>query len=258
MGMGGGLLTSYRQDGWVLKFARLEKNVISKASMERKNGVFGAMDVKGGSMFFLCLLCLPLPFPLPPPPPSSLLLPTFFPPTNLLRRSPHQISTRLDRLIAKIRDLQRPYMNGEAGKAADIVVVRPSYIPPFHPTNSIRQFPSIPLHYLHPPTPLISRLLMIRKVAHGMSLRCFVKRWLGYPLDMPLALMLAPGGIGVLRYVILLSKVEVEMCKERKRGRATIQARCESACTYANKNSSYLKHDIEQPAFYVGMSIPGV
>jgi broad specificity phosphatase PhoE len=39
------------------------------------------------------------------------------------------------------------------------------------------------------------------QVAHGMSLRCFVKRWLGYPLDMPLALMLSPGAIGILRYV---------------------------------------------------------
>lgn len=37
------------------------------------------------------------------------------------------------------------------------------------------------------------------QVAHGMSLRCFVKRWLGYPLDMPLALMLSPGAIGILR-----------------------------------------------------------
>jgi broad specificity phosphatase PhoE len=42
------------------------------------------------------------------------------------------------------------------------------------------------------------------QVAHGMSLRCFVKRWLGYPLDMPLALMLSPGAIGVLRYGIVL------------------------------------------------------
>ncbi|KAF2822545.1 phosphoglycerate mutase family protein [Ophiobolus disseminans] len=88
--------------------------------------------------------------------------------------SPQQVAERLDRLIAKIRELQRPCMNGE--QAADVVVV-----------------------------------------AHGMSLRCFVKRWLGYPLDMPLALMLSPGAIGIL---------------------------------------SYLKHDIEQPAFFVGMSLP--
>ncbi|KAF2029523.1 phosphoglycerate mutase [Setomelanomma holmii] len=88
--------------------------------------------------------------------------------------SPQQVTERLDRLIAKIRALQRPHMDGS--KAADVVVV-----------------------------------------AHGMSLRCFVKRWLGYPLDAPLAMMLSPGAIGIL---------------------------------------SYMKHDIEQPAFFVGMSLP--
>ena len=36
-------------------------------------------------------------------------------------------------------------------------------------------------------------------VAHGHILRAFVKRWLKYPLDMPLSLMLEPGGIGILR-----------------------------------------------------------
>ncbi|KAF2496039.1 phosphoglycerate mutase [Lophium mytilinum] len=54
-------------------------------------------------------------------------------------------------------------------------------------------------------------------VAHGLILRCFVKRWLGYPLDMPLQMMLSPGAIGIL---------------------------------------SYKKHDIEEPAFFIGMSIP--
>jgi broad specificity phosphatase PhoE len=44
-------------------------------------------------------------------------------------------------------------------------------------------------------------------VAHGMSLRCFVKRWLGYPLDMPLALMLSPGAIGILRHVFDLYRM---------------------------------------------------
>jgi hypothetical protein len=39
-----------------------------------------------------------------------------------------------------------------------------------------------------------------------MSLRCFVKRWLGYPLDMPLALMLSPGAIGILRFVLCVMK----------------------------------------------------
>jgi broad specificity phosphatase PhoE len=38
-------------------------------------------------------------------------------------------------------------------------------------------------------------------VAHGHLLRAFVKRWLGYPLEFPLSLMLEPGAIGVLRSV---------------------------------------------------------
>lgn len=36
-------------------------------------------------------------------------------------------------------------------------------------------------------------------VAHGHLLRAFTKRWLGYPLEFPLALMLDPGAVGVLR-----------------------------------------------------------
>lgn len=36
-------------------------------------------------------------------------------------------------------------------------------------------------------------------IAHGHILRAFVKRWLKLPLDMPLSLMLEPGGIGILR-----------------------------------------------------------
>lgn len=38
-------------------------------------------------------------------------------------------------------------------------------------------------------------------ISHGHFLRGFVKRWVQCPLDMPLALMLDPGGIGVLRYL---------------------------------------------------------
>ncbi|KAJ5231612.1 uncharacterized protein N7469_006200 [Penicillium citrinum] len=37
-------------------------------------------------------------------------------------------------------------------------------------------------------------------VAHGHLLRAFTKRWLGYPLEFPLALMLDPGAVGVLSY----------------------------------------------------------
>jgi broad specificity phosphatase PhoE len=35
-------------------------------------------------------------------------------------------------------------------------------------------------------------------VAHGHILRAFVKRWLGYPLDFRLLLMLEPGGVGIV------------------------------------------------------------
>ncbi|KAI4157047.1 MAG: hypothetical protein L6R39_000819 [Caloplaca ligustica] len=37
-------------------------------------------------------------------------------------------------------------------------------------------------------------------VSHGHLLRAFVKRWLGLPMQMPLSLMVEPGGIGVLSY----------------------------------------------------------
>ncbi|KAI1630616.1 phosphoglycerate mutase [Biscogniauxia mediterranea] len=54
-------------------------------------------------------------------------------------------------------------------------------------------------------------------VAHGHILRAFVKRWLRYPLDAPLPMMLSPGAIGVL---------------------------------------SYRNHDVNEPAFFIGMSLP--
>ncbi|KAK4243510.1 histidine phosphatase superfamily [Corynascus novoguineensis] len=60
---------------------------------------------------------------------------------------------------------------------------------------------------------LISQIRLIQKpymngekpadvllVAHGLILRCFLKRWLGLSLDFPLEMMLAPGAIGVLSY----------------------------------------------------------
>ncbi|KAL2194969.1 putative phosphoglycerate mutase [Corynascus similis CBS 632.67] len=60
---------------------------------------------------------------------------------------------------------------------------------------------------------LISQIRLIQKpymngekpadvllVAHGLILRCFLKRWLGLSLDIPLEMMLAPGAIGVLSY----------------------------------------------------------
>ncbi|ORY10335.1 putative phosphoglycerate mutase [Clohesyomyces aquaticus] len=88
--------------------------------------------------------------------------------------SSQQIAERLDRVISEIRNIQRPYMNGE--KPADVVLV-----------------------------------------AHGHILRCFFKRWLRYPMEMPLTMMLSPGAIGILGY----------------------------------KN-----HNIEEPGFFVGMSLP--
>jgi broad specificity phosphatase PhoE len=42
-------------------------------------------------------------------------------------------------------------------------------------------------------------------VAHGHLLRAFVKRWLKYPMEFPLSMMLEPGGIGVLRYAAILT-----------------------------------------------------
>jgi len=36
-------------------------------------------------------------------------------------------------------------------------------------------------------------------VAHGHILRAFTKRWLGYDMSNPFAMMLEPGGVGILR-----------------------------------------------------------
>ncbi|GAB1311843.1 hypothetical protein MFIFM68171_02053 [Madurella fahalii] len=90
------------------------------------------------------------------------------------RRSAQQVTDRLDGLIQKIYEIQRPNMHGEA--PADVVLV-----------------------------------------AHGHILRAFVKRWLRYPMEKPLGLMMSPGAIGVL---------------------------------------SYENHRIEDPALMVGMSLP--
>ncbi|EPS39802.1 hypothetical protein H072_6395 [Dactylellina haptotyla CBS 200.50] len=54
-------------------------------------------------------------------------------------------------------------------------------------------------------------------VAHGLILRAFMKRWLGYSVDNPLPVMFSPGGIGML---------------------------------------SYKNRDIDEPGFYIGMSLP--
>ncbi|MCJ1349274.1 hypothetical protein MMC31_007510 [Peltigera leucophlebia] len=88
--------------------------------------------------------------------------------------SVQQVAERLDRLIAQIREIQAPFMNGE--KPVDVVLV-----------------------------------------AHGLILRAFVKRWLKYPLNNPLPMMLSPGAIGIL---------------------------------------SYKNHDVDEPGFFIGMALP--
>jgi broad specificity phosphatase PhoE len=37
-------------------------------------------------------------------------------------------------------------------------------------------------------------------IAHGHLLRAFTKRWLKYPMEFPLSLMLEPAGVGILSY----------------------------------------------------------
>jgi hypothetical protein len=41
------------------------------------------------------------------------------------------------------------------------------------------------------------------QVAHGLILRCFVKRWLGLSIDATLPMVFAPGAFAILRYVYL-------------------------------------------------------
>ncbi|TKX22983.1 hypothetical protein C1H76_5019 [Elsinoe australis] len=88
--------------------------------------------------------------------------------------SAQQVTERLDLMIGRIKDIQRPYMDGRG--RGDIVLV-----------------------------------------AHGLILRAFVKRWLGYPLDMKFEMMLSPGGIGVV---------------------------------------SYKDHNVDEPALFIGLSLP--
>lgn len=54
---------------------------------------------------------------------------------------------------------------------------------------------------LERPTLLYLDLFMVQ-VAHGHLLRAFAKRWLKYPMETPLSMMMEPGGIGILRHVI--------------------------------------------------------
>ncbi|OHW93293.1 phosphoglycerate mutase [Colletotrichum incanum] len=74
----------------------------------------------------------------------------------------------------QIREVQRPYMNGE--KPVDVLLV-----------------------------------------AHGLILRCFWKRWLGYAIDFEVSIIFSPGAISVL---------------------------------------SYKENDINKPAFHLGVALP--
>ncbi|KAF4126253.1 sedoheptulose-bisphosphatase [Geosmithia morbida] len=76
--------------------------------------------------------------------------------------TPEQVQGRLDRLIGKITEIQKPFMNG--GVAPDIL------------------------------------LLSFFKVAHGHILRAFVKRWLKFPMEFDFPMMMEPGAVGVLSY----------------------------------------------------------
>lgn len=106
-------------------------------------------------------------------------------------RSIDEVTERLDRLVSRIREIQRPYMRGEC--PADVVLV-----------------------------------------AHGLILRALVKRWLGYPVDMSLSIMLAPGALGILTYVL-------KKLLTRKEKLITI--------------SRYKNNDINDPALYIGLAI---
>lgn len=81
---------------------------------------------------------------------------------------------------------------------------------------------------------LLVCLSLIAKVAHGHSLRGLVRRWLNYPIDFPLSAMLEPGGIGILRYS------------------STIVFNIVLGLTY----DSYQHHNINEPAFLLGMALP--
>ena len=55
------------------------------------------------------------------------------------------------------------------------------------------------IHALQAPYMHGQRASDVLVVAHGHLLRAFVKRWLKYPMEFPLSMMLEPGGVGALR-----------------------------------------------------------
>ncbi|KAL8821203.1 MAG: hypothetical protein Q9223_000718 [Gallowayella weberi] len=48
-------------------------------------------------------------------------------------------------------------------------------------------------------------------ISHGHLLRGFVKRWVQLPLDVPLSLMLDPGGVGIVRYMYMTTNTIMSM-----------------------------------------------
>ena len=68
-------------------------------------------------------------------------------------------------------------MHGE--RPADVVLVRIFMSCPWSATSTHRDY--------------------VLKVASGHLLRAFAKRWLKYPLEFPLSMMLEPGAIDILR-----------------------------------------------------------
>lgn len=73
------------------------------------------------------------------------------------------------------------------------------------------------------------------QVAHGLILRAFAKRWMQYALDFPLPMMMAPGAIAVLRCGSFLSNL--------------------LPCLLLTPHS-YKNGNIDEPGFYLGMSLP--
>ena len=94
------------------------------------------------------------------------------------------------------------------------------------------------------PSVLITKALDLQ-VAHGLILRCFVKRWLALSIDFPLQMMLAPGAVAILRYVIF----------------GHILWASPIHCIVLTSNylpKSYKNNNIDQPAFHVGIALPFV
>lgn len=85
-----------------------------------------------------------------------------------------QVTERLDRLISQIKEIQEPHVLG--GKPVDILLVRL-----FSLSSLLRKCPLSPSIYL-PALPTATQRRELQ-VAHGLILRCFMKRWIGLTVD---------------------------------------------------------------------------